>query len=180
MLAVGEKGGAIDLGGPRPGQHRRSPLSAAGAAVGGRRSTDARRSRPSKPPTATGWDRATASHNTVVVDGLNQRESLGKAAEPAAGWRSSSSRRPILTSPQVLVALMIPAYPQSTTRYRQTPMAAEGLHQSGYAISAVFEVMAGFQHRFRLHIADAASGSRARWQLSGGDGWGRPASLLPE
>ncbi|HMB05371.1 MAG TPA: hypothetical protein VKP69_16745, partial [Isosphaeraceae bacterium] len=36
-------------------------------------------------PMASGWDRATASHNTVVVDGLNQRESLAKARDPALG-----------------------------------------------------------------------------------------------
>ena len=34
-------------------------------------------------PTANGWDRATASHNTVVVDGLNQRENIARARAPA-------------------------------------------------------------------------------------------------
>src|SRR5262249_19656457 len=36
-------------------------------------------------PPETGWDRATVSHNTVVVDGLNQREALSRASEPADG-----------------------------------------------------------------------------------------------
>ena len=35
--------------------------------------------------TATGWELATASHNTVVVDGLNQRETPLMAGKPAAG-----------------------------------------------------------------------------------------------
>ena len=35
--------------------------------------------------TATGWELATASHNTVVVDGLNQRETPLLAGKPAAG-----------------------------------------------------------------------------------------------
>ena len=35
--------------------------------------------------TATGWELATASHNTVVVDGLNQRETPVAARTPAAG-----------------------------------------------------------------------------------------------
>ena len=35
------------------------------------------------PPTANGWDRATACHNTVVVDGLNQRESIAQARTAA-------------------------------------------------------------------------------------------------
>ena len=74
------------------------------------------------PPTLTGWDRATASHNTVVVDGLNQRESTAKAAVPAPG----GDFRFFAADPDFQVATLDDprAYPQSTTRYRQTLIAS--------------------------------------------------------
>ena len=69
---------------------RRSIWSCAGTTASARRTSSARRSGwPSAAgrcsatsttcrPRPTGWDRATASHNTVVVDGLNQRETPGR------------------------------------------------------------------------------------------------------
>ncbi|SIO18830.1 hypothetical protein SAMN05444166_2891 [Singulisphaera sp. GP187] len=170
-LAIGEKGGALDLevrgqdniGAPHF-QRQALRLAVGGQLVLGDLDEQA--------PTVTGWDRATASHNTVVVDGLNQRESLGKASEPALGGDFLF----FAADPdfQVLSLDDPRAYPQSTTRYRQTLVAAAG-SPSSYAVS-VFEVHGGLQHDQLFH---AASGSRARWRLSVAMGAG-PASLLPE
>ena len=93
------------------------PRSAPGAPAGRRRPAGPRRPRRAA-PRPDGWDRATASHNTVIVDGLNQRETLDHGARPPAAAISSSSppiptsRSPRSTTPG--------AYPRSTTRYRQT------------------------------------------------------------
>ncbi|WP_406693593.1 hypothetical protein V5E97_21400 [Singulisphaera sp. Ch08] len=170
-LAIGEKGGAIDLevrgqdniGAPHF-QRQALRLAVGGQLILGDLDEQA--------PTVTGWDRATASHNTVVVDGLNQRESLGKASEPALGGDFLF----FAADPdfQVLTLDDPRAYPQSTTRYRQTLVATAGL-QSSYAIS-VFEVHGGLQHDQIYH---AAPGSSARWQLSVKMDAG-PATLLPE
>lgn len=170
-LAIGEKGGAIDLevrgqdniGAPHF-QRQALRLAVGGQLILG--------DLDEQPPTTTGWDRATASHNTVVVDGLNQRESLGKASEPALGGDFLF----FAADPdfQVLSLDDPRAYPQSTTRYRQTIVASQG-PKSNYAIS-VFEVHGGLQHDQFYH---AASGMRERWQLSVATGAG-PATLLPE
>ncbi len=170
-LAIGEKGGSLDLevrgqdniGAPHF-QRQALRLAVGGQLILG--------DLDEQPPTVTGWDRATVSHNTVVVDGLNQRESLGKASEPALGGDFLF----FAADPdfQVLSLDDPRAYPQSTTRYRQTLVAASGA-QSSYALS-VFEVHGGLQHDQLYH---AASGSRARWQLSVAMGPG-PATLLPE
>src|SRR5262249_42880846 len=123
------------------------------------------------PPGPTGWDRATASHNTVVIDGLNQREELVKASQPALG----SDFLFYAADPDFqVVTLDDPrAYPQSATRYRQTLVAGTS-GQTSFAV-AVFEVRGGLQHDQILH---AAAGSPARWQLSIPKGRA-PASLLP-
>jgi hypothetical protein len=65
------------------------------------------------------------------------------------------------------------AYPQSTTRFRQT-MIASSNGKGAYAVS-VFEVHGGLQHDQLFH---AAPGSTARWQVSVPMAAG-PATLLP-
>jgi len=124
------------------------------------------------PPTASGWDRATASHNTVVVDGLNQRESMSEAMKPALG----GDFRYFAADPdfQVLCLEDPRAYPGSTTRYRQTLIASSG-PGANYAVS-VFEVHGGLQHDRFLH---AAPGSGSEWRLAASMTSG-PASLLPD
>lgn len=169
-LALGEKGGAIDLevrgqdniGAPHF-QRQAVRLAVGGQLILG--------DLDEQPPTRTGWDRATASHNTVVVDGLNQREALAQAAEPAQGGDFLF----FAADPDFqVVSLDDPrAYPQSTTRYRQTLVASSGPRRS-YAVS-VFEVHGGLQHDRLFH---AAPGSRARWQVSVPMTAG-PATLLP-
>jgi hypothetical protein len=112
------------------------------------------------PRTTSGWDRATASHNTVVVDGLNQRESIAGARTPApAGQFLFFAADPDFQ----VTALDDPnAYPQSTTRYRQTLIAAQA-GSIPYAVS-VFEVHGGLQHDQFYHAA-AGAGTATCWQL---------------
>lgn len=120
--------------------------------------------------TPTGFDRASASRNTVVVDGLNQRESLAKAREPAPGGNflffgaDADFQVVTLDDPR--------AYPQSTTRYRQTIVATSGT-RTRYAVG-VFEVDGGLQHDQLFH---GSAGSDGRWSLSVPTAPG-PATLL--
>ena len=123
------------------------------------------------PPTANGWDRASASHNTVVVDGLNQRESIARARAPAPGGHFHF----FAADPDFQVATLDDpnAYPQSTTRYRQTLIGATAA-TTRYAVS-VFEVQGGLQHDQLFH---AAAGAPTSWQMP--EAWDTaPASLLP-
>lgn len=107
----------------------------------------------------SGFERASASHNTVVVDGLNQRESLALARIPAPGGNVLF----FAADPDFqVVTLDDPhAYPESVTRYRQTVLAS-AVGKSRYALS-VFEIQGGLQHDAFFH---AAVGSKARWRLS--------------
>jgi hypothetical protein len=168
-LAVGKNAGAIDLGlrgqdslGAPHFQRQAIRLTIAGRPVLG--------DLDDLPATRSGWDRATASHNTVIVDGLNQRESLLTASEPAPGGNfvyfgaEPDFQAVSLDDPR--------AYPQSTTRYRQTLVAASGARIS-YAIG-VFEVHGGLQHDQLFH---ASAGSTAAWAVALPMGPG-PASLL--
>jgi hypothetical protein len=111
------------------------------------------------PPTRNGWDLATASHNTVVVDGLNQRET------PAAARTSSPGGQFLYFAADPdfqVVALDDPrAYPRSTTRYRQFLILASG-RQARYGVS-VFQVYGGLQHDQLFH---GPTGSNARWVAS--------------
>ena len=144
----------LELRGLEP---RRAALSAAGDPPLVRRPSGARRSRRA-PPTANGWDRATASHNTVVVDGLNQRENIARARAPAPGGQF-----PLLRRRSRLPgghARRPNAYPQSTTRYRQTLIGATAA-TTRYAVS-VFEVHGGLQHDQLFH---AAAGAATSWQM---------------
>ncbi len=103
------------------------------------------------PPTVNGWDRATASHNTIVVDGLNQRESVARAQAPAPAGRFLFFAA---ENDFQVVSLDDPgAYPQSTTRYRQTVIASTSASgRARYALS-VFEVHGGLQHDQFFHAA---------------------------
>ena len=93
-----------------------------------------------------------------MVDGLNQRESLARAVEPAMGGRFLF----FAADPDFqVVTLDDPnAYPQSTTRYRQTMIVASR-GQARYAVG-VFEVHGGLQHDQIFH---GPAGSTAAWQL---------------
>jgi hypothetical protein len=108
------------------------------------------------PPTSSGWDLATASHNTVVVDGLNQREDPARAARPAAG--SDVLFHAADPDFQVTCFQDASAYPRSVTRYRHTLIASSG-GRSRFALS-IFEVHGGLQHDQLFH---GAIGSAERW-----------------
>ena len=119
----------------------------------------------------SGWELATASHNTVMVDGLNQRETPTAAGNPAAGGDFLF----FAADPdfQVVSVEDRRAYPQSTSRYRHTVIVAARA-RGGYALS-VFEVHGGSQHDQIFH---AATGRMDRWQLAA-PAQQPPASLLP-
>jgi hypothetical protein len=171
-LSVGRGADALDLevGGPGDsgsGRHNRLALR---LAVGGRAVLD---DLDDRPPTADGWDRATVSHNAATVDGLNQRESLEQARDPAP--IPGSDVLFFAAEPDIQVATLEDryAYPRSSTRYRQTIVAAAGA-TTRYAVS-VFEVRGGLQHDQFFH---AAAGLPARWRTTVALGPG-PGSLLP-
>lgn len=122
-------------------------------------------------PTKTGWEMATASHNTVVIDGLNQRESIDEAKRPAPGGDFLF----FAADPDFQVASVEDrhAYPTSATRYRQTFIVSR-LGRRRYALS-VFEVQGGLQHDQIFH---AASGRKEPWRPAVPTVQA-PASLLP-
>ena len=112
------------------------------------------------------------SRNTVIVDSLNQRESLASARQRAAGGDFTF----FAADPDFQVVALddARAYPESTQRYRQTIVAsAEG--KSRFALS-LFEVEGGSQHDQLFH---APAGLRQRWQLAAPTAPG-PSTLLPE
>ncbi len=169
-LAVGQGTDALDLelrglGNYGTGHSHRLTLRLAigGRAVLGDLDGQARSGR--------GFERATVSHNTVAVDGLNQRESLDQSRRPTPG----SEIRFFAADPDFQVATFDDryAYPTSTTLYRQTVVACSG-ERSRYALS-VFEVRGGLQHDEFFH---APAGSANRWRISARTAPG-PASLLP-
>lgn len=124
------------------------------------------------PPTAWGFERATASRNAVVVDGLNQRETIDNLREPAPG----ADILFFAADPDFQVACLEDrfAYPRSTTTYRHTILAASGA-KTRYAAS-IFEVRGGLQHDQVFHGATGMDG--ASWRLSEPTVRG-PDSLLP-
>jgi hypothetical protein len=122
-------------------------------------------------PSANGWEHATASHNAVVIDGLNQRESPAHAREPAPG--SDVLFFAADADFQVATLEDSHAFSQSATRYRQTLIAVAD-EQTRYAVN-VFEVHGGLQHDQLFH---GPAGSTARWQTSVALAPG-PATLLP-
>ncbi|MBV8487752.1 MAG: hypothetical protein JO161_05690 [Planctomycetaceae bacterium] len=114
--------------------------------------------------TASGYELATAAHNTVLVDGLNQRETPTLARTPCAG--SEFRFFAALPDFQATSADDPRAYPHSTHLYRHTVIASASPH-CRYALG-VFEVRGGSQHDQILH---AAPGRQDRWTVA--------AAMLP-
>ncbi len=169
-LAVGQGADALDLELRGMGHHGspRSIRQAIRLGVGGRTVLG---DLDDQPPRPDGWDRASASHNTVLVDGLNQRETPRMMREAAPGGdflffaADPDFQVAVLDDPQ--------SYPRSTTRYRQTVVACSG-PKARYAVS-VFEVVGGLQHDQVFH---ASPENPARWTVSVPLSPG-PQSLLP-
>ena len=109
------------------------------------------------PGMSSGFDHASVSRNTVVVDGLNQRETLVGARQPSPGGDFVF----FAADPDFqVVSLDDPrSYPETTTRYRQT-LVASAAGRLRYALG-VFEVHGGRQHDQLFH---APAGSPARWR----------------
>ena len=110
-----------------------------------------------RPPTADGWDLATASHNAVVVDGLNQRERPQAARVPAPG----SDFLYFAADPDFQATTVVDrfAYPATSQRYRQTFLVSRWGRRR-YALS-IFEVDGGRQHDQIFH---SASGGKQDWR----------------
>ena len=126
------------------------------------------------PARPDGWDRATASHNTVVVDGLNQREYAASwpGARRRAATSSSSPPTPTSRSPPSTTPGLSPIDgPRAVPPDGRWP--ARGRRPA--MRSSVFEVQGGLQHDQLFH---APAGSPARWRLGAADRPG-PESLLP-
>jgi hypothetical protein len=169
-LAVGEGADALDIelrGMASTGSHR-SRRQALRLAVGGRTILGDLDDLPAR---SDGWDRASASHNTVLVDGLNQRESPRLLREAAPGGDFVY----FAADPDFQVAVLDDpwSYPRSTTRYRQTVVACSG-PKARYAL-AVFDVEGGNQHDQFFHAQPA---NPAKWSVSVPMTAG-PESLLP-
>ena len=169
-LAVGQGADALDLE-LRGMGHSGSPRSRRQAlrlAVGGRTVLG---DLDDQPPRPDGWDRASASHNTVIVDGLNQRETPRMMREVAPGGDFHF----FAADPDFQVAVLGDprAYPRSTSLYRQAVVACSG-PKARYAVSA-FEVVGGLQHDQVFH---AGPGDPDRWTASVPLSPG-PESLLP-
>jgi len=122
-------------------------------------------------PTKTGWEMATPSHNVVVIDGLNQRESIDEAKRPAPGGDFLF----FAADPDFQVASVEDrhAYPASASQYRQTFVVTR-FGRRRLALS-VFEVQGGLQHDQIFH---AASGRDEPWRPAVPTVQA-PASLLP-
>jgi hypothetical protein len=169
-LAVGEGADALDLELRGMGQYDvpRSRRQAIRLAVGGRTVLGDLDDQPSR---LDGWDRASVSHNTVLVDGLNQRETPRMMRETVDGGHFLF----FAADPDFQVAVLDDprSYPRTTTRYRQTVVACSG-SKVRYAVS-VFEVIGGLQHDQVFH---ASPGNPARWSVSVPLSPG-PQSLLP-
>ena len=147
-LAVGEGDDALDLelrGMPQVGNPR-ARRQALRVAVGGRTVLG---DRDDLPPRADGFDLASASHNTVLVDGLNQRETPRMMREPSAGGDFLF----FAADPDFQVAVLDDprAYPRTTEvdGYRQTVVACSG-PKARYAVAA-FEVRGGSAHDQVFH-----------------------------
>jgi hypothetical protein len=124
-------------------------------------------------PTAWGFEHASASKSgLVLVDGLNQRESIDKlrSSDPGADIQFFAA------DPDFQVARMADrfAYPNSAKLYRHTVVLSAGA-KSRYAVSIV-DVDGGLQHDQIFH--GPTDRPTAAWRPSVGTGRG-PASLLP-
>ena len=157
-LAVGDGPDALDLELRGMGQFGdpRSRRQALRLSVGGRPVLG---DLDDLPPRSDGWDLASSSHNTVLVDGLNHRETPRALREPAPGGDFAF----FAADPDFQVAVLDDprAYPRSTSWYRQTVVACSG-SKSRYAVS-VFEVAGGHQHDQVFH---ASHGNLATWETS--------------
>jgi hypothetical protein len=126
---------------------------------------------PSSADSPRGWDRASASGNLVLVNGLNQRESLAQLHRHTP----PSDVRFFAAVPELQVACLEDrsAYPTTTSLYRHTFVTVAGVHGT-YGVS-LFEVQGGTQHDQVLHAAPELG---AQWQplLTLVPG---PRSLLP-
>ncbi len=124
------------------------------------------------PASNSGWELATASHNTVVVNGFNQRESIAGARELAPG----SDIRFFAATPHFQVASMSDrsAYPSSSTRYRRT-IALIDDQGVRYGVD-IFELGGGLQYDHWLH---SAPGLEAVWSIGSPTVPG-PETLLPQ
>lgn len=171
-LGVGSGEGALDLelrglgdhGGP-PSGRLSIRMAAAGTQVLGDLDGEG--------PTAWGFEHASASKSgLVLVDGLNQRESIDRLREPDPG----ADLLFFAADPDFQVTRMVDrfAYPKSATLYRHTVVVAAG-EKTRYALSIV-EVDGGLQHDQVFH--GPADRPTAAWRLSSGTGRG-PATLLP-
>ncbi len=113
------------------------------------------------PPRDDGWDRASASHNTVIINELNQRETPRVMREPAPGGNFAF----FAADPDFqVVTLDDPwAYPRTTTPggYRQTVVVCSDA-RTRYAVS-IFEARGGTQHDQIFHAIPALDGA---WQTS--------------
>ncbi|WP_169976732.1 heparinase II/III family protein [Tautonia rosea] len=108
-------------------------------------------------PTTSGWERSSAAHNLVILNGLNQRESPAEARRPAPG---SNILFFAAESDLQVVTMSDPrAYPASSTRYRHT-LAVVHDAQVRFAVG-VFEVHGGHQHDALYH---APPNSSAYWR----------------
>jgi hypothetical protein len=170
-LAVGEANNALDLelrglgdGGGGP-----SARLAIRLWVGGR---SLLADHDDGPPSPDGFDRATASHNTVLIDGLNQRESpeLARQGAPGASLRFFAADRDF----QAALFDDPRAYPHASSVYRHLIAASAGT-RTRYMVS-VFEVEGGLQHDQMFH---AAGGTAPRWELSRATAAGPPSLLAP-
>ncbi|MDG3006532.1 hypothetical protein [Paludisphaera mucosa] len=156
LLSVGEPGRSLDveIRGRDGLADRRCQRLAFRLSVGGVPLLD---DLDERPPTADGFDLATASHNAVVVDGLNQRETPQAARVPTPG----SDFLYFAADPDFQVVTVADrfAYPISTKRYRQTFVACRSGPRR-YALS-IFEVDGGLQHDQIFH---AAPGRKEEWR----------------
>ncbi len=168
-LAVGEETGAVDVelkGFGGPNEVRSNRLSLRMSAAGKPLLDDL-----DDAPISDGWSLSSAAHNTVLVDGLNQRETFNLMRKGAAGANILF----FACTPDFQVAMFEDpnAYPRSTKLYRQTiVLAASGM--SRYVIS-VFEVQGGLQHDQIYH---AAGSEGASW-ITSASLERRSRSLLP-
>lgn len=123
------------------------------------------------PRSFQGWERASASHNTVLVDGLNHRERIVESRRTAPG----SDFLFFAADPDLQIAWVEDrfAYPESLTRFREM-LLLSAVGRRTYAVSIV-EVRGGAQHDQIFH---AAPGTSATWKTDAPTVAG-PESLLP-
>ena len=148
-LSVGQGADALDvelrgMGSFGPTRSRRQAIR---VAVGGRTVLG---DLDDASPRPDGWDRSSASHNTVLVDGLNQRETprLMREAAPGGDFLFFAA------DPDFQVAVLDDpwAYPLTLDApggYRQTLVACSDA-RTRYAV-AVFEVRGGSRHDQIFH-----------------------------